>query len=142
MGPQSTPRTSLGLPELTSRRRCPLSAAILRISALSHNYRGIDGINADLALPDGAPQPGDRAPDCVLQEAAPRHRLYDVTRHPRHTLLLLSDGSEWGMFRRDPSNNGIGQGGTPFLEPRFLVKMLPPDNEFMTQDEKAGFEVL
>ena len=51
-------------------------------------------------------------------------------------------GNEWGMFRRDPSNNGVGQGGTPFLEPRFAFKMLPPDNEFMTQDEKAGFEVL
>jgi 2-polyprenyl-6-methoxyphenol hydroxylase-like FAD-dependent oxidoreductase len=68
--------------------------AILRISALSHNYRGVDGINADLALPDGCPQPGDRAPDCILREAAPRRRLYDVTRHPLHTLLLLSDGSE------------------------------------------------
>lgn len=49
---------------------------------------------------------------------------------------------EWNLFRRDPSNNGTGQGGTPFLEPRFAFPILPADNEFVRADEKAGFEIL
>src|SRR3546814_19956718 len=36
--------------------------AIMRISALSHNYRGVDGVVADLDLAEGVPLQGDRAP--------------------------------------------------------------------------------
>ena len=67
--------------------------AILRISALSHNYRGVDGVVADLPLEEKAVKPGDRAPDVVLREAAPRQRLYDTFRHPGFTLLLLAGGA-------------------------------------------------
>ncbi|MGH8411702.1 MAG: FAD-dependent monooxygenase, partial [Pseudomonas sp.] len=35
--------------------------AILRISGLSHNYRGIDGVVADIELTEGAVLPGERA---------------------------------------------------------------------------------
>ncbi|MGQ0620893.1 MAG: FAD-dependent monooxygenase [Panacagrimonas sp.] len=68
--------------------------AILRISALSHNYRGVDGIAADLVLTGSDVRPGDRAPDCVLSETAPKRRLYDVLRHTEFTLMLLLDDSE------------------------------------------------
>ena len=46
--------------------------AILRISALSHNYRGVDGAAAGLELGGAAIQPGDRAPDCRLSADPPR----------------------------------------------------------------------
>lgn len=73
--------------------------AILRISALSHNYRGVDGVLADLELDEKAVKPGDRAPDVVLRDAAPRQRLYDTLRHPRFTLLLLTNGGADSMAR-------------------------------------------
>lgn len=63
--------------------------AILRISALSHNYRGVDGVAADLVLAANDVRPGDRAPDCVFSETAPKRRLYDVLRHTEFTLLVL-----------------------------------------------------
>lgn len=65
--------------------------AIMRISALSHNYRGVDGVVADLDLAEGVPLPGDRAPDCILSDEPPRMRLYDSTRHPGFTLLWLCE---------------------------------------------------
>ena len=67
------------------------SEAILRISGLSHNYRGVDGVTAGVELEESNPLPGDRAPDCVLSELPPRRRLYDLTRHPGFTLLYLCD---------------------------------------------------
>ncbi|GAA4356368.1 FAD-dependent monooxygenase [Variovorax defluvii] len=68
--------------------------AILRISALSHNYRGVDGTLGSVELPASAPLPGDRAPDCVLSEQPPRMRLYDALRHPGFTLLVVPESSE------------------------------------------------
>lgn len=67
--------------------------AIMRISGLSHNYRGIDGLTAGLVLRDGEVQPGDRAPDCVLSDGVPKKRLYDIVRHPGFTLLFIPDAS-------------------------------------------------
>jgi outer membrane protein assembly factor BamB/tetratricopeptide (TPR) repeat protein len=49
---------------------------------------------------------------------------------------------EWGLFRRDPSNNGIGAGGTPFLEPRFVYKYGMPDDDINFDQKKPGFEVI
>ncbi len=47
---------------------------------------------------------------------------------------------EWGLFRRDPSNNGVGSGGTPFLEPRFTYPYLMPTDDifFDPQPMKPG----
>jgi outer membrane protein assembly factor BamB/tetratricopeptide (TPR) repeat protein len=50
--------------------------------------------------------------------------------------------SEWGLFRRDPSNNGAGQGSTPFLEPRFAYNYQLPTDDFQYETKKAGYEVL
>lgn len=50
--------------------------------------------------------------------------------------------SEWGLFRRDPSNNGTGQGGTPFLEAKFSYPYLNPIDDLNYDTKKAGFEVL
>ena len=50
--------------------------------------------------------------------------------------------AEWGLFRRDPSNNGTGQGGTPFLEPRFTYNYQLPTDDFNYETKKGGFEVL
>jgi outer membrane protein assembly factor BamB/tetratricopeptide (TPR) repeat protein len=50
--------------------------------------------------------------------------------------------SEWGLFRKDPSNNGVGQGGTPFLEPKFTYPYSNPTDDFRYEEKKAGFEIL
>jgi outer membrane protein assembly factor BamB/tetratricopeptide (TPR) repeat protein len=50
--------------------------------------------------------------------------------------------NEWGLFRRDPSNNGAGAGGTPFLEGRFAYPYAMPTDDFNFDAKKAGFEVL
>ncbi|MBD0272262.1 MAG: FAD-dependent monooxygenase, partial [Acetobacteraceae bacterium] len=71
--------------------------AILRISALSHNYRGVDGASAGLELGGEAIQPGDRAPDCRLSAGPPKRRLYDICRHPGFTLLILPGEGDGAM---------------------------------------------
>jgi hypothetical protein len=50
--------------------------------------------------------------------------------------------NEWGLFRRDPSNNGIGSGGTPFLEARFAYPFAMPTDDFNFDQKKPGFEVI
>ena len=37
---------------------------------------------------------------------------------------------QWGLFRRDPSNNGVGSGSAPFLEPRFSYSYIMPTDDF------------
>ena len=39
--------------------------------------------------------------------------------------------AEHGLVRQNPTNNGIGQGGTPFLEPRFVYDFTVPTPEFV-----------
>lgn len=73
--------------------------AIQQISALSHNYRGVDGAVAGISLQADSVWPGDRAPDCGLSAAAPVRRLYDVLRHPGFTLLLIP-GSNAATLQR------------------------------------------
>lgn len=50
--------------------------------------------------------------------------------------------SEWGLFRRDPSNNGVGSGGTPFLEPRFTYGFGMPLDDINFDQKKSGFEII
>ena len=71
--------------------------AILRISGLSHNYRGVDGLSAGLELGGAAVQPGDRAPDCRLSADPPRRRVYDICRHAGFTLLILPGEEDGAM---------------------------------------------
>ncbi|HKB05666.1 MAG TPA: PQQ-binding-like beta-propeller repeat protein, partial [Gemmataceae bacterium] len=50
--------------------------------------------------------------------------------------------AEWGLARGNPSNTGVGQGGTPFLEARFAYQYGMPVDDFNWDQKKAGFEVL
>lgn len=50
--------------------------------------------------------------------------------------------NEWGLFRRDPSNNGIGSGGTPFLEARFKYDFAMPVDDINFDQKKSGFEII
>ena len=49
---------------------------------------------------------------------------------------------EWGVFRGDPANNGVGKGGTPFLEPRFTYSIINPTDDLGYENKKSGFEVI
>ncbi|WP_020470292.1 outer membrane protein assembly factor BamB family protein [Zavarzinella formosa] len=49
---------------------------------------------------------------------------------------------EWGVFRGDPTNNGVGKGGTPFLEPRFTYSIINPIDDLNYETKKSGFEVI
>jgi 2-polyprenyl-6-methoxyphenol hydroxylase-like FAD-dependent oxidoreductase len=63
--------------------------AIYRISGLSHNYRDLNQAGSSPEVSD-IPATGDRAPDCVLEQTAPRKRLYDAFRHPSFTLVMTT----------------------------------------------------
>lgn len=49
---------------------------------------------------------------------------------------------QWGVARGNPMNNGVGTGGTPFLEPRFSYPYGMPVDDFNFDTKKAGFEVI
>lgn len=63
--------------------------AIRRISGISHNYRGVDGIAGNGLVGNQDLEPGDRAPDLVLSQSAPQLRVYDLCRHCGFTLLIF-----------------------------------------------------
>jgi outer membrane protein assembly factor BamB/tetratricopeptide (TPR) repeat protein len=50
--------------------------------------------------------------------------------------------SEWFVARGNPSNNGVGSGGTPFLEARFSYPYMMPTDDFNFDTKKQGFEVV
>ena len=59
---------------------------------------------------------------------------YDKVVRAKTTVL-----NEWNRFRRDPSNNGVGQGGTPFLEPKFTYPYsFPTDDINFEPDPRPG----
>ena len=64
--------------------------AINRIAGLSHHYKDATKVPEGLAEMDG-PRPGDRAPDATLVRE-PAHRIFDLLRHPRFTLMLMPAG--------------------------------------------------
>lgn len=64
-------------------------SSINRISGLSHTYRGNVFIPKGVSVLKTPVQPGDRAPDAVLQRGPPQRRLHDLTRHPRFSALLV-----------------------------------------------------
>jgi 2-polyprenyl-6-methoxyphenol hydroxylase-like FAD-dependent oxidoreductase len=64
---------------------------INRISGLSHHYRDATAVPEGLAEMDG-PRPGDRAPDATLVRDI-EHRVFDLLRHPRFTLMLMPAGN-------------------------------------------------
>ena len=65
-----------------------LDAVVGRCSGISYTYRDYVPKSTGLADLDG-PAPGDRAPDVDLGEG---RTLFDLTRHPRFTLLALAAG--------------------------------------------------
>jgi 2-polyprenyl-6-methoxyphenol hydroxylase-like FAD-dependent oxidoreductase len=65
-----------------------LEAVVGRCSGISYTYRDYVPKHEGLA-PLGGPEPGDRAPDVDLGQG---RRLFDLTRHPRYTLLALPAG--------------------------------------------------
>lgn len=64
--------------------------AIERISGLSHHYRSDTASADDLSGMEG-PGPGDRAPDAIVTRA-PERRIFDLIRHPHHTILIFPAG--------------------------------------------------
>lgn len=50
--------------------------------------------------------------------------------------------NEWIVFRGDPTNNGQGKGGTPFLEPRFTYNIINPTDDLNYETKKSGFEII
>jgi len=68
-----------------------------RISGLSYTYRDSLGVSGTSTLLDG-PQAGDRAPDAKLTR---NRRLFDLLRHPRHSLLLIPSGDKDGTTCRE-----------------------------------------
>ncbi|MDB5576362.1 MAG: Pentachlorophenol monooxygenase [Bradyrhizobium sp.] len=63
--------------------------AIRRISGISHNYRGVDGVAGEGLVDAQGLEPGDRAPDLILSQNAPQLRVYDLCRHGGFTLLIF-----------------------------------------------------
>ncbi len=52
------------------------------------------------------------------------------------------NSGEWILFRGNPANNGVGKGGTPFLEPRFTYSVINPVDDLNYETKKSGFEVI
>jgi len=50
--------------------------------------------------------------------------------------------NEWGLARGNPTNTGVGRGGTPFLEPRFQYQFQMPTDDFNFDQKKPGFDVI
>lgn len=47
-----------------------------------------------------------------------------------------------GLFRGNPVNNGIDQGSTPFMEPKFVYDYLPPVDDAMMEQKRPGFDAI
>ncbi|WP_454885365.1 FAD-dependent monooxygenase [Sphingomonas oryzagri] len=87
--------------------------AIRRISGISHNYRGVDGIAGTAVTAEQHLQPGDRAPDIVLSKSAPQLRVYDLCRHCGFTLLIFpGDQAEPGIAAREIASTVTATFGT------------------------------
>lgn len=60
----------------------------------------------------------------------------------KNSAIMRLIATEWGGFRGDPTNNGVGKGSAPLLESRFTYKLLEQSEDFNFETKKAGFEVI
>jgi NADPH-dependent dioxygenase len=97
-----------------------LEAVVGRCSGISYTYRDVQPHPA--SAPDEGPAVGDRAPDVEL---AGGHTLFELTRHPRYTLLALPANAA-GQHALETSLKAFAHRFAQVVE----LKQVPPSPAF------------